>query len=434
MKSYEAILAILIALVGAHVPRAFTVLYCALGLAWFITTRIDPRPLIALSGWQTKVMHIIQILVALFSCAYPLALLHFGIWQFAGRQLLDIVNSFLLPSCLFWFGTYLARRNFKLLVKLLIAYSIGALVFLLAALFYSRGIDWYAPQSVPGALSLAWGSATSMNVRSVEQNGILSAVYLPVGIYSYFRGYKKISFALVILGFIGLAAVLPLANGRLWIPSLAIASVPSTIHMISIVYRFLRGASSSALKLINLSLMTIAAVFLVLSLHTYRYQLCDERFGIYLRALSHSQDLLSGGRFLAFTSYMCDGSSFTVSLRPGSTASLSMLHSVPLDILASVGQIAFTPMLLVLITALYFYLSLALSIVKQVFAARFISVYCQLFWSFSAALLVQWLFQPLIYGDNLLYMFSYSLIGALVTRIPENLLSPGNDCNIIDGT
>jgi hypothetical protein len=417
MHVFSLSLLILFALVGAHVPKAFSLLYLALALTWVMSWRLDPMSLPPLPAGRLKAFRVVQILVLLFSCFYPLAMLHFGFWQLSGRQLLDVVGAVVLPSGMLWWGFYWARRDLRVLVGCLLAYSIGGLVFLLAALTKTWGLSWFAPHADPGTLLLAWGAEASMNVRSIEQNGILSVVLAPVALWLFARRRVLIAAVMLLLAALGLLAVLPLDHGRLWIVSLALALLPWAYRALVSLWHRLDGIGLGLWQRMALPLVTVVCSFVALR-HSW-VRLCDERFGMYAQALHHWPQLIAGGRVLKYEALQCDGLTRVVVSVNGSPlvangiVTTVFVHSVPLDVVAAVGLWAALPLLLTLGIALFF-LARFLFLWLGPASLAWRSLWLHLFWCFLAVLVPQWLFQPLIYADGLLYYVSYAALGALI--------------------
>jgi hypothetical protein len=412
MKLFSIVLISLFALVGAHVPKAFSLLYLALVISWLMSCCLDPRPLPYLPAIRRKLLRIAQVLVLLFSCTYPIAMLHFGFWQLSGRQLLDVVSAVILPTSLLWWGAYWARRGLPLFVACLLSYSFGGLVFLLAALFKTWGLSWFVPHADPETLLMAWGSEVSMNVRSIEQNGILNVVLAPVSLWLLLERRYWMGWLLLLVALVGWLAVLPLAHGRLWIVSLALASWPLVCLISKLVPHFI--SSDHWLRWLPKAVSLMAAVLLVSLLWSRRAVFCDERLGMFAQALHHWPVLMAGGRLLTYKTTLCDGqTSVLVSLQGGESAGIAMLHNVPLDVVATVGFWAALPMLSLLFLALYCCGQFLLFWLRPVATNQ--KLQCLwLLWCFLSAAVPQWLFQPLIYGDGLLYYLSYASFGALL--------------------
>lgn len=421
MKSFSISLVILFAFVGAHVPRAFTLMYLILGLSALMALQSNSTPSNLLPESRLRLFRVLQLLVLLFSLSYPLAMVHFGFWQLTGRQALDVLNAFLLPNALYLWGFYMARQHFQLFTACLLSYSIGGLVFLVSALIHTWGFDWFALRPDSGSLLLPWGNYSSMNVRSLEQNAILNIVLLPVGLYALRERRYRLSMLFMLLALIACLAVLPLANGRLWIVSLVLAAWPfgcfifRSVTACFVLCRFSRTQ-------ILFALLFGSAIPFVFPAHL-RAPLCDERFDIYRISLIHWQELIAGGRVLTFRSLRCDGhTSFLVSLLGHHGTDVFSLHNVPLDVLATVGLMAALPILVVLIFALLLFFNYALSWTQN---KAFMNSCCSfhIFWSFVAVLVPQWFFQPLMYSDGLLYYISYAVIASLFVLSCEQLMS-----------
>ena len=421
MKLFSFVLISLFALVGAHVPKAFSLFYLAMLMSWLMSRQLDQRPLPPLPMDRSRLLRTVQVLVLLFSCTYPLAMLHFGFWQLSGRQLLDVVNAAVLPSALLWWGAYWARRDLRLFVACLLSYGLGGLVFLVAALLKTRGLSWFGPQLDPGSLFMAWGSEPSMNVRSIEQNGILIVALAPVALMLLFRRYYFLGLSLFCSAVLALSALLA-TNGRLWIVSLLLATWPFVGFGCRSLRRFLASSGLRGWMASGIGLMAVAAVLSVL--WHFQWQLCDERFDIYLKAFQHWPQLIAGGRTLSYETLSCDGSNHLfLSTRGAPWADFAMMHNVLFDVLASVGLVSSLPLIIVLLIASFQYLCLLLSWLKPA-SWKHTAIDFYSCWCFLAVVVPQWLFQPLIYGDGLLYYLSYASLGMSLV-IEEPCLLPG---------
>lgn len=410
MKYLSPFLIASFCLIGAHVPKAFSLLYLILFVSWFFIAFVDPRPLAPLPTNRLKFLRIVQALVFLFSLTYPLAMLGFGFWTLSGRSTLDVVSALLLPNGMLWWGVHMARRNFQLFTTCLLAYNFGGLIFLSSALFKTSGLNWYSARLDPGSLFVPWGNEISMNVRSVEQNGLLNVALLPASLILFFQRRFALASILAIPASFGILAVLPLSNGRLWIPSLLLSAWP----LLCLIFRLIPTRVLNRAPFFFISFVFLFATFFkglsssVIPLSLF----CDERLGIYQQSLARWKELITGGRLLNFTVSACGQQPLRLSLNGQPGAAWAMLHSVPLDVVGSVGLLPALPMLLFLLVAAWLYSKFAISwLAPPSFGEH--SFYLLVLWSALAVVVIQWLLQPLIYADGLLYFLSYSLLGAL---------------------
>jgi len=413
----------LFGLVGAHVPRAFSLIYLILALSAVMALLLDSRAPLRSPMGQFRLFRVIQLFVLLFSLTYPLAMLHFGFWQLSGRQTYDFLNAFLLPNALFFWGFYMARRHFRLMVACLLGYGLGGLIFLLLALHTTSGWDWFAPRFDPGSLLLPWGNTLSINVRSIEQNGIFGIVMMPVVLSSYIQRRYWLAAFFCMSALAGFLSVLPLANGRLWIISLVLAAWPCLCWVFHLFGLYSRPARS-----VPAILLFLSSVGVLLSRSTsITSYFCDERFAMYQQAIVNWTALLRGGRILNFRSQLCDGySNVFVSLMGQRGHDVISLHSVPLDIIATVGLFSAIPLLLVLLATLIRFIIFAL-FWTQSGSIETDTDGLYVLWAFISVLIPQWFFQPLHYGDGLLYYISYAVLAALFAIRFDTLLCRQSD-------
>ena len=413
MKLLSCFLVILFVLIGAHVPKAFSLLYLALAITWVMARLCNPIPLLPLPPARLRLLRLVQVLVLAFSLSYPLAMLHYGFWQLAGRQLFDFMSALLLPSALLAWGVYLARARVYLLGGCFLAYALGALVFLVAALFKTWGLAWFVPHDMSTSLLMAWGSEPSMNVRSVEQNGFLAITLLPVGVMLWrLKHYLAASFV-CLAAVLGAMAVMPLGGGRLWIASLLLALLPLGLSVGLAFSRALRRFGCGWRLQTFLPLMIISA--LCVWLWPFTRNLCDERWQLFVQAFQRWPQLFAGGRQLAFGFMGCEGP-MSLDLSPANSqhVTITMMHNVALDVVASIGLLPALPLLALLVIALVEYVRLLQHILAVDPSLPGIGLKLTCLWCCCAVLLPQWMFQPLIYGDGLLYYFSYAAVGVLL--------------------
>ena len=415
MKQLNNALLVLILLVGAHVPRSFTLLYLFIALNCFIAITQHcltlPRPSCRNPAFS------LSLLLICFSLLYSTMMVRYHFWSLQGRDLLDFTSSLVLPGSLFLTGLSIVRRSPKLLARCLFSYSIGALIFLIACLIKTRGFDWFGPQLDPASLFVAWGSETSMNVRSIEQNGILAISFLPIAIISFSRSRYITSLLVSLFSILALLAVYPLANGRIWIISLILSTLP----LFGSATLLLLKLSRSVQPLLKYCLLAITSLTVVGTVRPLvNIAICDERFFVFTEALHRWETLFAGGRKLAFTITQCTGIPISVSMHTYVPQSLTMLHSVPLDIIASVGIFVFIPLGLCLLVALYLTSRLFFELIHCLSASTNSYTSHLVLWGFISTLLPQWLFQPLIYSDGLLYYITFLCFGALFATMTSH--------------
>ena len=136
----------------------------------------------------------------------------------------------------------------------------------------------------------------------------------------------------------------------------------------------------------------------------------DERIDRFLGFLTHMVSTPWGGQAMKFV-YVDHQKETLVSFN---AAAGDLLHNVPFDVVVRVGLI---PALLLLATVLpLFWRSLArlrLALLQSSSAGPAL-----ILGGCMASLAVQWLFQPLIYSDGLLFYLGFLLLGYLAVKLP----------------
>jgi hypothetical protein len=398
------LLKLALALMGLHLPKSFSLLALVLILlAW----RCRDVPLLPQQKWL--IWSVLGLL--LFGISYGLISLHYGLWRLAGRDLLDLISMIIFPAAALWVGSR-ARAVFswRQMSGLWLAYGLGALVFAWVVLFWGRGFPsgelldiWQRRRDT--SIAVPWGSEALMNVRSIEQNASLAVAWLVPGLWLLaIKEQRRWAAVLVASGLAGLGAVLAF-GGRLGLLVALLGMVP--------VFVARKGRWACW------PLGGCAALLLALQLHQGLVQrvlasLYDERFDRFVGFLRAARRFPWGGEQIHFE-YFDQQRQVVVAFDAGSG---HLLHNVIFDIYARVGWWPMLLLLLVLIPLLLracVHLRLALRAPESgQLAGALVAA------GFLLCLTVQWLFQPLIYGDCLLFYLGFLLLGYLAAQQPSS--------------
>ncbi len=405
---------LLAGLIGLHLPRAFMLLYGLVALLagavlWLPVARQSaPR----FSRW------LLAIPLLLSSLAYGAGMVHWSLWRWPADRL-DLINALLLPTLLFLAGLQVPRLGRRFGSALLLAYGAGALAYLLAALAVSRSPWWAVDQLFPQAISTAWGpgSGAQLNVRSLEQNAILAMALVPLAIQlllprwvppaaSATPGRSRLLAGPVLLAaLLGLHGVWSL-QGRLGWLALALVAAPVILALLAKARRWpLAGICLALAAIAAIAAAGLGRQLIALRAGTgWGQGLCDERWSLHWALLNHLGEAPWGGHQLRVAYRLCNGSA--ASFGP-SDATVTMAHNVLLDIYNDVGWLA--PLLL--LAAILPALGVVLRGFGVAARARRWDWRVVLGWAWFAVLATQWLFQPLLYADGLLYYFSFFALG-----------------------
>jgi hypothetical protein len=416
VRVLQAVAVLLAGLIGLHLPRAFMLLY---GLVALLIGAVLCWPTVR-QGAPRRSRWLLAIPLLFSSLAYGAGMVHWGFWRWPADRL-DLINALLLPTLLFLAGLQVPRLGRRFGSALLLAYGAGALVYLLAALAVSRSPWWAVDQLFSQSISTAWGpgSGAPLNVRSLEQNAILAMALVPLAIQLLLPRWappaasatpgrsRLLAGAVLLAALLGLHGVWSL-QGRLGWLALALAAVPAILALLA-------KARRQPLAGICLALAAIAAGGLGRQLLALRagtgwgQGLCDERWSLQWALLSHLGEAPWGGHQLRVTYRLCNGSA--ASFGP-SDATVTMAHNVLLDMYNDVGWLA--PLLL--LAALLPALVVVLRGFGAAARARSWNWRVALAWAWFAVLAMQWIFQPLLYTDGLLYYYSFFVLGVGVAE------------------
>jgi hypothetical protein len=398
---------VLFFLVGLHLPKAFTLLYVALLVCAIQVRQLKPLTNAALPAyWRWSFLGL-----SLFSIVYLVIMLYWGFASPVGSGLLDCISALVLPAGCFWVGLRLPLLGRATTTKLLLAYSLGSLLYVVAALLVARHPWWALDQIFTLVIPTPWGIPKVVNVRSIEQNGIIALTMIPAALFlavkPSFPG-RLGAFAIGGAVLLGLHAVLSL-NGRLGFLALLLALLPLLAVAWHQRLHWPKALTAGGLGGVVLIGSLIARHPSVQRLLAGGY--CDERFGMYAGFLQHLGQGLLGGRQIVVTSLLCDGKT-AFDFGGGTSGYLTMVHNVVLDIYNDAGMIPVVLLLSALLPALAsifwgFWILFARGTWDWQWSVR---------WSWFVVLLTQWLFQPLLYGDGLLYYLSFLVLGLLAAE------------------
>ena len=398
---------LLVFLVGLHLPRAFTLLYLLYAVLYWQTRNVPavaPRRLLPL------------LPLAVFSVGYAWASLHYGLWSLQGRDFYDLISILALPSGGVWLGARLAMSwSPRQLSWIWMAYGLGALAYVWLVLILGREGLSSSPLAIWShhrdlSIAVPWGHQGVMNVRSVEQNASFAVAWMFPGLWLLLRHEQlRLAQLMIAAGLLGLLAVLAF-HGRIGLLVCLLSLVPLAWVQTS--------ERQKGLKPLKLSVWALAGLggFLLLSLVsllwgrgniTSRFlaRVYDERLDRFLAFLTHIPEALWGGQRLSFEYFEQQRQVWV-----GFDASAGdLLHNVPFDLVVRAGLIPAIALLLAVVPLLCRLLrQLSQALTEP--ASRGDALMSA---SFLIVLTVQWLFQPLLYADGLLFYFGFFGLGAL---------------------
>ena len=397
----------LVFLVGLHLPKAFTLLYLLYAVL-FWQTRNAPA-VVPSRLWSL-------LALAVFSVGYVLASLHYGLWSLQGRDFLDVISTLALPCVGFWLGSRLAicwtPRQLSLIW---LAYGIGALAYVWAVLLVGRDALSSSPLEIwrqyrDLSISVPWGQSGVMNVRSVEQNASFAVAWLFPGLWLLLRQEQlRLAQLMVATGLFGLLAVLAF-HGR-------IGFLVGLLSLLPLAW-VATSERQSLHRTLKLSVWAMSGLcgFVLLSFVSLLWgrgditsrllaRVYDERLDRFLAFFTHIPTTLWGGQRLSFEYFEQQRQAWV-----GFDASAGdLLHNVLFDLVVRAGLIPAMALLLAVVPPL----CSSLRQLGQLLRDPSSRGHALISAGFLIVLTVQWLFQPLIYADGLLFYFGFFGLGAL---------------------
>lgn len=416
-RCLDLVALLLIAYVGLHLPRSFTLLYVLAGLITLLVSLQRRVSGFGMKGGGLAPWWPVLLLLSLFSVAYAVGMLAWGFWQWPADRL-DLINAVLLPTLLAAAGMQAASLDRLWSSRLLLLYALGGLLYVLVALALAREPWWGWTQVFPSSIRLPWGAMPEMNVRSVEQNAYPALLLLPVALVALLDRIRGVSrwwgVVLLVGALLGAHAVWSL-NGRLGWLALLLSALP-------VLWIWLARLGEGLPRAVRAPAL-IALLVAIGSLLRHRLQgavadqtsgiwsqgVCDERLSLFAGFLLRLHDEPWGGRVLRVP-YLSCGSNPNPLLLSANSGTVAQVHNVFLDIYFTVGLVP----VLFLLTALV----PLLLVIGRGFVCSWPAWDWQLAlrWGWLCFLACQWLFQPLLYADGLLYYWSFFVVGLLAVE------------------
>lgn len=411
--------AILLAfLVGLHGPRPYVLLYILTALIVLVSHGRGDGTTMPGQGWsQSPTLALWTGLpLVLFSIAYVVGMWHWKIWEWP-TNILDGVNGLLLPTLMVAAGLRAAVLPRIWSSRLLLAYGLGSLIYLLAALAVSRQPWWDWNAVFPLTMHAAWGHEGEMNVRSMEQNAYPSLLLLAPALLIWLQKPAPrpalLAMAFVGASLLGAHSVWSL-NGRLGWLALALSLLPVGLLAGGVLVARLGKGMAIGMALFMLTLSSIGVWQWSRSdmgpqtAGIWNQGFCDERFGMFAAMLARLAAAPWGGRALEVPYQSCVAGQPLMLSRSG--GSIDMVHNVILEIYFTVGA----PATLLLLFALTPLLIRACWGFWTSFPAW--DWQSLLRWSWLCLLICQWMFQPLLYADGVLYYLSFFVLALLAAE------------------
>ena len=377
-------------LLGLGVPKAFSLLYLGLLVATWLTWRDPwgalPRPLIWSFIW-----------LGLFGFSYAVFQVGWKVWSPSAMYLGEILAVVILPALGLLTGWRLKSLGQSFGTRLLLSYVAGALIYSLVSLAISRTPWWNIGEIFLHVVRAPWGYPAFLSTRAVEQRAFLSLVLLPVGL-PLLRNAKK---SLRYLG-AGLIVMACLAThvawalqGRIGLAALALSLTPCLWLLRRVWMRYVTAFLSTA----------------SIAIAVGSGYVCDERPWLIGGFLANLHQSPWGGRLIRF-SYL-DCTPYALNHFGSFKGSSSFTpHNLILDIYNDAGWIPTVCLLMAILPLLWllligFWRSVSVKGWTWPLALR---------WSFLSVLLVEWLAQPFLYTDQLMFSIGFVVAGILLAE------------------
>jgi hypothetical protein len=369
---------------GLGFPKSFSLLYLVLLFGSWQAVRRGATPPSPLLRWAS-------IALLLFGCSYAGIQVWHGVWAPWPSHVPEIMAVVVLPAAGLCAGWLFATERPADQSHWLQGYVLGCLVYALLSVGLSHQPWWNLGQTFPHVLRVPWGDPHWLSTRAVEQRGFLALVQLALVGPLLWQSPRRCSwiFGCLCLGVLGLY-VSYATQSRIGLATLYLSLFPLLWHWPP---RRWRSLAVGCYGLVPLLALLFGHV-------------CDERFSLVAQFVAHMARAPMGGRLLAFpyTSCLAHEQLFFGS-QAGSTAFTP--HNVVLDVFNDAGLIPFSLLLLAMLPLLKAWLQGFLHALEVQGCLPGLV----LRWGVFAVLLVQWLAQPFLYTDQLMFSLAFVFIG-----------------------
>ena len=414
MKNLTPLLCLLIFFVGLHIPKSNTLLF-VFGL------------IIAATQYRSCISSVIHCRVELL-LALSFSILYFFIswahllWRFNRADLLESLAFLVLPPLLLFAGFIVSRSGHSNLRDILISYVAGCSLYFLISLILTLV---FRLQTNPSLQSLAlmrvpWGSVTTINIRSIEQTISISASwFLPLILYFSYTLNRRSSLTLLLLGLFGILSGIILRSrlvgfSCLGTTTLSILYLKDYFPNIPRIRRLFQSYTS--IKILSVILFSLSISFLLGRGPFFQRlisRIYDERIDRTIALIGNLSETLLGGQSVSFSFFDLQRNA----LFSFDSAKGDLMHNVFLDVLVRVGIV---PTVLLLILILLLLRNAFASINNLAHHASSIQ-HCVVLVAFIVVILFQWLFQPLIYSDQLFFFMTFFVLGSMDSRSSSSL-------------
>jgi len=335
--------------------------------------------------------------LAFFGITHSVIQILHGVWTPLSQHLHEIIAIIVLPAAGLLVGWMLNELVSRQISKILLAYALGSLTYALLAVLVSHNPAWNLLQTFSHVLVVPWGHIKYLSTRAVEQRASLLLGMLPL-VFSGIKSPKTLSmrlrFVLVLIALLGLYVNY---------------STQSRIVFMVIYLSFL----PVLLGFGNLrTVLGMLALTTGLPLIAFRLGwICDERVFLQIEFIRRMHLSPMGGRLMSFPYKSCIQSERLVFGSFPSSSSFTP-HNTILDVYNDSGIISFSLLLAPLVVLLIVQLSY---FIKSFYANK-LNFSLQLRWSIFCLLFTQWMVQPFLYTDQLMFSLGFLFMGLMISE------------------
>ena len=371
-------------IIGLGLPKTFTILYIILLITYYTC--------LTNGSWKfTRPLAISTFTLFLFGISYSVIQIWHSVWTPWSSYLPEIVAVSILPAACLNAGWLVGTQPSSKSTVSLNAYIVGCLIYSLLCILRSHQPWWNLMQTIQHVALVPWGDPQWLSIRAIEQRGFLSFAYLAsvATLFQIDRAKKNSIIICCILGLIGLYITYS-TQSRIGLFTLYLMLIPNLYLQSS---RFLKLAA-------------LAAAIVPLIAGLLSGLICDERIGLVINFVREMPKGLMGGRVITFPYKSCI-SYERLSFGSNINTDAFTPHNVILDVYNDAGIIPFSLLLVAVIILSIMWINSF----SKCLRSEGLSFELSMRWAIFCVLFVQWVAQPFMYTDQLMFSLGFWFLG-----------------------
>lgn len=375
---------ILAFILGLGFPKTFTLLYLILLISFYLQVRHG--------SWLASSPVIIPLVsLFLFGISYSVIQIWHTTWMPWRFYIPEIIAVSILPALCLVVGWLIGAQRMTKSTRWFISYILGSLIYALLSLLRSHQPWWSILQPIHHVALVPWGEPQWLSIRAIEQRGFLSFAFIAsiAPLVKAERVNKIIIVVHLVLGLMSLYVVYATQSG---------------IGLLTLYLILLPTITLLSGRILKLTVLIGVVTPLLLGILSGR--ICDERISLVANFIREMPNALMGGRVISFNYNSCIANESPSFGNAVNTDAFSP-HNVILDIYNDAGLV---PCLFLFVGILMLTIWWLVGYFRMLKVEGFNNcLSCR--WSIGCVLFIQWICQPFMYTDQLMFSLGFLFLG-----------------------